>query len=59
MGVKVLPAPHHFANRTLVSATEVSEEVSSATDRICSSGTLLTSRIERTGRREAIATPAG
>ena len=57
MGVKLLPWPHHFANNTLVSATEVSEEVSSATDRIWSSGTLLTRRMERTGLREAIATP--
>jgi len=57
MEVKVLSCPHHFANKTLVSATEVSDEVSKATVRICSNGTLLTRRIERTGLREAIATP--
>src|SRR5580698_7193869 len=51
------PPPHHFANNTLVSATEVIEEVSSATVRIFSSGTLLTNRMERTARREAMATP--
>ena len=31
IAANVLPPPHHFANRTLVSATEVMDEVSSAT----------------------------
>ena len=54
--VNVRPPPSHFSNRTFVSATDVMEEVSSATVRTWSIGTLLTSRIERTARREAIAT---
>ncbi len=56
MAVYVLPPPSHFSNRTFISATEVIDEVSSATVRTFSIGTLLTSRIERTARREAIAT---
>src|ERR1022692_1108257 len=77
--------PSHFANRILASATDVIEEVSSATVRtwsqhrslndwsfnvgstnvgstnarstnVGSTGRLLTSRIERTERRAAIAT---
>jgi hypothetical protein len=56
IAVNVLPPPSHFSNRTLVSATEVIEDVSRATVRISSTGTLLTNRMERTGRREAIAT---
>ena len=39
-----------------MSATEVSEDVSSATVRTRSSGILLTSRIDRTSFRAAIAT---
>jgi hypothetical protein len=46
--VNVRPPPSHFSNKTFVSATEVIEEVSSATVRIFSTGTRLTSRIERT-----------
>ena len=57
MGANVLPPPSHFSNRILMRATEVIEEVSSATLRIFSKGRLLTSRMEHTGRREAIATP--
>ena len=51
--------PNHFASRILQSATEVSEEVSSATALICSNGFRLTSRIDRTAFSEAIATPEG
>ena len=49
--------PSHFANKTFVSATDVIDDVSRATLRICSIGTLLTRRIERTARRVAMATP--
>ena len=56
MEVYVLPPPIHFSKRTFVKATDVMDEVSSATLRTCSIGTLLTSRMERTARREAIAT---
>src|SRR5215470_19635971 len=54
--VNVLPPPIHFSNRILVSATEVIEDVSSATVRTNSIGIWLTSRIDLTARREAIAT---
>src|SRR5438132_13251317 len=57
IGVNVLPPPSHFSNKIFVIATEVMEDVSRATVWIFSTGTLLTSRIDRTARREAIATP--
>ena len=40
-----------------MSATDVIDDVSRATLRICSIGTLLTRRIDRTARRVAMATP--
>jgi len=51
-----LATPHHFSNRTFVNATEVIEDVSSATVRTRSISTRLTSKIDRTARLEAIAT---
>ena len=45
------------AKVTLSSATELMDELSVATVLICSSATLLTSRIERTAPLAAIATP--
>ncbi len=56
MSLKVRFPGHHFANRTLSKAAEVKEELSRATERIFSRGVLLTSRMERTAHREAIAT---
>ena len=38
IGVKLLPPPHHFANRILVSATDVSEDVSSHRPHLLSPG---------------------
>ena len=55
--MKGLRPPHHFVKMICSSATEVREEESTATDWTCSTGTLLTSRIERTARFEAMATP--
>src|SRR6266850_393360 len=57
MGVNERPAPNQRSNSTLVSATDVIDEVSRATVRILSIGTLLTNRIESKARRAAIATP--
>ena len=57
MSLKARFPGHHFANKTLSNATEVSDELSRATERIFSRGTLLTSRMERTARRDAMATP--
>ena len=52
IAVNVLPPPIHFSNRIFVSATDVIEEVSSATVRTSSTGIWLTSRIDRTARRD-------
>ena len=57
MGVNWRPPPSHFSNSTLVNATDVIEEVSRAMVRMFSVETLLTSRMDRTAPREAIATP--
>src|SRR5258708_1011661 len=51
------PPPQHFSNKTRVSATEVREELSSATVLIASSGLRLTSRMERTAFLDAMQTP--
>ena len=48
--------PIHLRNSTRASATVVREEVSAATVRTSSSGTLLTSRMERTDPLAAMAT---
>ena len=56
MPLKLRSPRHHFAKSTLSNATEVREELSRATERIFSRGVLLTSRMERTAHREAIAT---
>src|SRR5208337_2639864 len=71
IGLQSRAPPSHLANRILASATDVIEEVSSATVRTCPSqlsleleleleiemsGALLTNRIDRTARRAAMAT---
>src|SRR5215510_14011199 len=56
MDVKCCLPPNQRWKMTLVSATEVIDDVSSATEQISSIGILLISNMERTALFEAIAT---